>query len=146
MSGLLLPASPWSRDCELALREKAGRPPPAALGYASVLRLVELTLDPGADVPRPRYVRCESDRRKDVKVVCLPGMVSFAIQRHVRELYASRKQRFALRPGICLLGRALRLVSGIGEREDDRPFIELAHSLDNTLVNQRSVDDLQRCR
>src|SRR6266851_7193939 len=33
-----------------------GRPPPAALGHASVLRLVELTLDPGADVPRPLHL------------------------------------------------------------------------------------------
>src|SRR5258705_13216507 len=66
-------------------------------------------------------------------------MVSFAVQRHVRELYASRKQRFALRPGVCLLGRALRFVSGIGEREDDRPFIQPAHGLDNTLVERATL-------
>src|ERR1700694_5786315 len=45
-----------SRESVESRPREAGRPPPAALGHALVLRFVELTLDPCADVPRPLHL------------------------------------------------------------------------------------------
>ena len=86
------------------------------------------------DPPRPRGIGRESDCREDVEIVRLSGVKGLAVNDHIRELHARREERLALRPGVGLLGRALRLVGRIGEREDDRPLVEPAHRLDHPLV------------
>src|SRR5262249_38593238 len=67
---------------------------------------------------------------------------------HIRERHAGGVEGLSLRPGIGLLRRTLRFLSRIGQREDDRSFIEAAQRLDHLRAEQASLgadaDDRRR--
>lgn len=46
--------------------------------------------------------------------------------------------------GVGLLGGALGLAGGVGEREDDRPRIQLAH-LAQDVCSERAADSCRAC-
>jgi hypothetical protein len=50
------------------------------------------------------------------------------------ELHSGRVDRFALRPGVDLLGRALGVFGRVRESKDYRALINPRHSLDDPLI------------
>ena len=65
------------------------------------------------DPPGPCQVGRETDRREDVEIVRLSGVKGLAVDGYVRELHAGRVDSLAFRPGVGLLGSALRMIGRV---------------------------------